>query len=110
MKIPDGLKSDVAAPLLCAGITVYSPMMRHGLGDQPGKKVGVIALGGVGHMAVKIAKALGHHVTVFSTSTSKKEEAMGVLGADDFLVTTDEAAMKVISICFNCSIEFGSLF
>jgi cinnamyl-alcohol dehydrogenase len=105
VKIPDALKSDVAAPLLCAGITVYSPMMRHGLGDQPGKKVGVIALGGVGHMAVKIAKALGHHVTVFSTSTSKKEEALGVLGADDFLVSTDEAAMKAEADSFDFIID-----
>ena len=96
MKIPDGLASDVAAPLLCAGITVYTPMMRHGM-NVAGKKLGVIGLGGVGHMAVKFGKAFGLHVTVFSTSVSKKEEAVGVLGADAFVVSKDEEAMKGVA-------------
>ncbi len=94
MKIPDTLASDVAAPLLCAGITVYSPMMRHHM-NQAGKSLGVIGLGGLGHMAVKFGKAFGLHVTVLSTSPAKEEEALGVLGADAFIVSKDEAAMKV---------------
>lgn len=93
MKIPDSLPSDLAAPLLCAGVTVYSPMMRYGM-NQPGKKLGVIGLGGVGHLAVKFGKAFGLHVTVFSTSPSKEEEALGVLGADAFVVSKDADAMK----------------
>jgi cinnamyl-alcohol dehydrogenase len=59
-----------------------------------GKKLGVIGLGGVGHMAVKFGKAFGLHVTVFSTSISKKEESLGVLGADAFVVSKDQEAMK----------------
>jgi cinnamyl-alcohol dehydrogenase len=94
VKIPDTLASDVAAPLLCAGITVYSPMMRNHM-NQAGKSLGVIGLGGVGHMAVKFGKAFGLHVTVLSTSPAKEEEALGVLGADAFIVSKDEAAMKV---------------
>ncbi|KAG0613520.1 hypothetical protein M758_6G109500 [Ceratodon purpureus] len=96
VKIPNSLPSDLAAPLLCAGITVYTPMIRHGM-NQPGKKLGVIGLGGVGHMAVKFGKAFGLHVTVFSTSVSKKEEALGVLGADAFVVSKDEEAMKALA-------------
>ena len=72
---------------------MYTPMIRHGM-NEPGKKLGVIGLGGVGHMAVKFGKAFGLHVTVFSTSLSKKEEALGVLGADAFVVSKDEEAMK----------------
>jgi cinnamyl-alcohol dehydrogenase len=92
-KIPDALPSDLAAPLLCAGITVYTPMIRYGM-NRAGKKLGVIGLGGVGHMAVKFGKAFGLHVTVFSTSISKKEESLGVLGADAFVVSKDQEAMK----------------
>ncbi|CAK9860347.1 unnamed protein product [Sphagnum jensenii] len=93
VKIPDTLASDVAAPLLCAGITVYSPMMRHHM-NQAGKSLGVIGLGGLGHMAVKFGQAFGLHVTVLSTSPAKEEEALRVLGADAFIVSKDEAAMK----------------
>ncbi len=73
-----------AAPLLCAGITTYSPLRRRGIGK--GKKVGIVGLGGLGHMAVKIAHALGAHVVVFTTSPSKKEDALR-LGADDVVVS-----------------------
>lgn len=83
-----------AAPLLCAGITVYSPMIRHKM-NQPGKSLGVIGLGGLGHLAVKFGKAFGLNVTVFSTSTSKKEESLTLLGADNFVVSSDQEKMKV---------------
>jgi cinnamyl-alcohol dehydrogenase len=83
-----------AAPLLCAGITVYAPMMRHKM-TQAGKSLGVIGLGGLGHMAVKFGKAFGLNVTVFSTSISKKEEALSILGADKFVVSSDQEEMKV---------------
>ncbi|XP_077247463.1 putative cinnamyl alcohol dehydrogenase 1 [Tasmannia lanceolata] len=92
-KIPDGYPLAAAAPLLCAGITVYSPMMRHKM-NQPGKSLGVIGLGGLGHMAVKFGKAFGLNVTVFSTSESKKEEALKLLGADKFVVSSDKKQME----------------
>ncbi|KAI4370817.1 hypothetical protein MLD38_019124 [Melastoma candidum] len=94
--IPENLPSAVAAPLLCAGITVYSPMMRHKM-NQPGKTLGVIGLGGLGHMAVKFGKAFGLKVTVFSTSVSKKDEAINLLGADNFVISSDEQSMKAMT-------------
>lgn len=94
-RIPDGYPLASAAPLLCAGITVYSPMMRHKM-NQPGKSLGVVRLGGLGHMAVKFGKASGLKVTIFSTSISKKEEALDVLGADNFVLSSDQEQMKVI--------------
>lgn len=93
LHIPENLPSDAAAPLLCAGITTYSPLRHYQL-DKPGMKVGVMGLGGLGHMAVKLAKAMGVDVTVLSSSAKKKEEAMGVLGAQHFVVTSDEESMK----------------
>ncbi|MFQ6645964.1 hypothetical protein Gotur_019530 [Gossypium turneri] len=84
VRIPDNLPLDVAAPLLGAGITVYSPLRYYGL-DKPGLHVGVVGLGGLGHVAVKFAKAMGAKVTVISTSPSKKKEALENLGADSFL-------------------------
>jgi cinnamyl-alcohol dehydrogenase len=83
-----------AAPLLYAGIIVYAPMMRHKI-NQAGKSLGVIGLGGLGHMAVKFGKAFGLNVTVFSTSISKKEEALSLLGADKFVVSSDQEEMEV---------------
>jgi len=94
--IPDSYPLALAAPLLCAGITVYTPMIRHKM-NQPGKSLGVIGLGGLGHLAVKFGKAFGLYVTVFSTSMSKKEEALTILGADNFVVSSDKEQMKVIS-------------
>lgn len=93
-KIANDYPLALAAPLLCAGITVYTPMMCHKM-NQPGKSVGVIGLGGLGHMAVKFGKAFGLNVTVLSTSISKKEEALSLLGADKFVVSSDLEQMKV---------------
>jgi D-arabinose 1-dehydrogenase-like Zn-dependent alcohol dehydrogenase len=93
-KIPDGYPLEKAAPLVCAGITVYTPMMRHNM-NQPGKSLGVVGLGGLGHMAVKFGKAFGLKVTVFSTSESKRDEAISLLGADNFVISSDEKQMEV---------------
>ncbi|XP_042495577.1 probable cinnamyl alcohol dehydrogenase 6 [Macadamia integrifolia] len=92
--VPDNLPMDAAAPLLCAGITVFSPMKEHNLLQSPGKKLGVVGLGGLGHVAVKFGKAFGLHVTVISTSPSKEKEAKSRLGADAFLVSSDSTQME----------------
>ncbi|KAK8321498.1 hypothetical protein V6Z11_A12G104000 [Gossypium hirsutum] len=93
VRIPDNLPLDVAAPLLCAGITVYSPLRYYGL-DKPGLHVVVVGLGGLGHVAVKFAKAMGSKVTVISTSPSKKKEALENLGADSFLFSRDQDQLQ----------------
>ncbi|KAJ0039718.1 hypothetical protein Pint_27731 [Pistacia integerrima] len=93
VRIPDNLPLDAAAPLLCAGITVYSPLRYYGL-DKPGMHVGVVGLGGLGHVAVKFAKAMGVKVTVISTSPNKKKEAIEHLGADSFLVSRNQDEMQ----------------
>ncbi|TXG60061.1 hypothetical protein EZV62_014634 [Acer yangbiense] len=93
VSIPDNLPLDVGAPLLCAGITVYSPLRYYGL-DKPGMHVGVVGLGGLGHVAVKFAKAMGVKVTVISTSPNKKKEAIEHLGADSFLVSRNQDEMQ----------------
>ncbi|KAL9229601.1 hypothetical protein vseg_005051 [Gypsophila vaccaria] len=93
VRIPDNMPLDSAAPLLCAGITVYSPLKYYGL-DKPGLHIGVVGLGGLGHVAVKFAKAFGAKVTVISTSPSKKDEAIKRLGADNFLVSRDSEQMQ----------------
>nr|GLL18939.1 8-hydroxygeraniol dehydrogenase-like isoform X3 [Ipomoea trifida] len=82
-----------AAPLLCAGITTYSPMKYFGL-DKPGLHIGVVGLGGLGHMALKYAKTFGCYVTVISTSASKKQEAIEKFGADSFLISRDAEQMQ----------------
>ncbi|KAJ8439802.1 hypothetical protein Cgig2_029062 [Carnegiea gigantea] len=94
--VPENLPMDAAAPLLCAGITVFSPLKDHNLLEASAspKKVGIVGLGGLGHIAVKFAKAFGHHVTVISTSPSKEREAKHRLGADDFIVSTDATQMQ----------------
>src|SRR3954447_2101226 len=92
--IPDGIELDVAAPLLCAGITTYSPLRRWGAG--PGKKVAVVGLGGLGHMAVKIAHALGAEVTVLSQSLKKQEDGLR-LGADDYYATSDPSTFEYLA-------------
>lgn len=94
LSFPDGLPSDAGAPLLCAGITVYSPMKYYGMTEESGKHLGVSGLGGLGHIAVKIGKAFGLKVTVISRSSEKEKEAIDRLGADSFLVTTDSQKMK----------------
>lgn len=93
MKIPEGLAAEQVAPLLCAGVTVYSPLSHFGL-KQSGLRGGILGLGGVGHMGVIVAKAMGHHVTVISSSDKKKKEALEDLGADDFLVSSDTIRMQ----------------
>ncbi|XP_027359975.1 probable mannitol dehydrogenase [Abrus precatorius] len=104
VRIPDGLPLDVAAPLLCAGITVYSPLRYFGL-DKPNLHVGVVGLGGLGHMAVKFAKAFGVKVTAISTSPNKKEEAIQRLGADSFLLSRDQDQMQGAKGTFNGIID-----
>ena len=91
LRVPSNLDLAGVAPLLCAGITTYSPMRHWGV--TKGKKVGVIGLGGLGHMAVKFAHALGAHVVVFTSSPNKKEDALR-LGADDVVVSRDTDQMK----------------
>ncbi len=86
LHIPDNLPLDAAAPLLCAGITLYSPLSHWGAG--PGKKVAIIGLGGLGHIGVKIAHAMGAEVTVLSQSLSKKEDGLS-MGADHYYATSD---------------------
>lgn len=90
LRLPDGLDPAAAAPLLCAGITTYSPLKHWGAG--PGKKVGVVGLGGLGHMAVKLAHAMGAEVTLFTTSPGKEQDARR-LGADHVVLSKDTAAM-----------------
>ncbi len=91
LRVPENLDPAGAAPLLCAGITTYSPLRRWGAG--PGKKVGVVGLGGLGHMGVKLAHALGAHVVVLTTSPGKADDARR-LGADEVVVTRDGGSTK----------------
>ncbi|AVV40811.1 NAD(P)-dependent alcohol dehydrogenase [Streptomyces sp. ID05-04B] len=91
LRIPDGLGLDEAAPLLCAGITTYSPLRHWNAG--PGKKVAIVGMGGLGHMGVKIAHALGAEVTVLSQSLRKKDDGLK-LGADHYYATSDEKTFK----------------
>ena len=86
LTVPEGIDPASAAPLLCAGITTYSPLRHWGAG--PGKKVAVVGLGGLGHMAVKIAHAMGAEVTVLSQSLKKQEDGLR-LGADHYFATSD---------------------
>ena len=91
LRIPEGIPLERAAPLLCAGITTYSPLKHFGL--KKGDKLAVVGLGGLGHMAVKFGRAMGAHVTVLSHSPGKRDDALA-LGANDFLSTKDENAFK----------------
>ncbi|KAJ6825450.1 8-hydroxygeraniol dehydrogenase-like [Iris pallida] len=93
VKYPENLPMDKGAPLLCAGITVYSPMKQFGL-DESGKHLGVVGLGGLGHVAVKFGKAFGMRVTVISSSPKKEKEAIEKLGADAFLVSSNPEQMQ----------------
>jgi alcohol dehydrogenase (NADP+) len=90
LRVPENLDLAATAPLLCAGITTYSPLKHWNVG--PGKKVGIVGIGGLGHMGVKIAKAMGAEVIVFTTSPSKVEDAKR-LGADDVVLSKDENQM-----------------
>ena len=94
LNIPDGLELDAAAPLLCAGITTYSPLRHWNAG--PGKRVAVVGLGGLGHMAVKLAHAMGAEVTVLSQSLRKRADGLK-LGADDYRATSDDATFAELA-------------
>ncbi|MGA1981565.1 MAG: NAD(P)-dependent alcohol dehydrogenase [Acidobacteriaceae bacterium] len=96
--VPAGLESENVAPLLCAGITVYAPMRKHGVG--PFSRVGVVGIGGLGHLALQFAKAFGAEVTALSTSKDKEEEALE-MGASHFVNTRDMAEMKKIAGSFD---------
>lgn len=91
---PENFPLDKGTPLLCAGITTYSPLKYYGL-DKPGMSIGVVGLGGLGHLAVKMAKAFGAKVTVISTSPNKKTEAIEMLGVDSFVDSRDPEQMEV---------------
>ena len=98
LRIPDGISLDEAAPLLCAGITLYSPLKHWGAG--PGKKVAIVGLGGLGHMGVKIAHALGAEVTVLSQSLRKKDDGLK-LGADHYYATSDPKTFEELAGSFD---------
>jgi alcohol dehydrogenase (NADP+) len=91
LSMPDNLDPAAAAPLLCGGITTYSPLKHWQVG--PGKKIGIVGIGGLGHLAIKLAKAMGAHVVVFTTSASKTEDVKR-LGADEAVLSTDEEQMS----------------
>lgn len=98
LRIPDGIALDEAAPLLCAGITLYSPLRHWGAG--PGKKVAIVGLGGLGHVGVKIAHALGAEVTVLSQSLKKMEDGLR-LGADHYHATSDPQTFRELRNTFD---------
>jgi uncharacterized zinc-type alcohol dehydrogenase-like protein len=98
LRIPEGISLDVAAPLLCAGVTLYSPLRRWGAG--PGKKVAIVGLGGLGHMGVKLAKAMGAEVSVLSQSLKKQEDGLR-LGADNYYATSDEGTFERLAGSFD---------
>ncbi len=102
LRIPDNLPLDAAAPLLCAGITLYSPLRHWGVGA--GKKVAIIGLGGLGHIGVKIAHAMGAEVTVLSQSLSKKEDGLR-LGADHYYATSDPSTFEALQSKFDVIIN-----
>ncbi|MCM2291124.1 NAD(P)-dependent alcohol dehydrogenase [Allorhizobium sp. BGMRC 0089] len=107
LSIPDNLPLDKAAPLLCAGITLYSPLSHWKAG--PGKKVAILGMGGLGHMGVKIAAAMGADVTVLSQSLSKKEDGLK-FGAKDYYATSDVETFKTLANTFDlivCTVSTG---
>jgi len=107
LRIPESLEISAVAPILCAGVTTYSPLMHRGV--KAGDKVGIIGIGGLGHMGVMIAKAMG--ATVVAITTSEEKTAMATeLGADEVLISTDEEAMKAAEVTFDfllCTIPSG---
>jgi uncharacterized zinc-type alcohol dehydrogenase-like protein len=92
--IPEAIESEHAAPLLCAGITVYNPLRTHGI--NPSSRVGVVGIGGLGHLAIQFARVFGAEVTAFSTSAAKEEEARS-FGAHNFVNTRESKAMKDVA-------------
>lgn len=101
-RVPDSMDMAHAAPLLCAGITTYSPLKRWGAGE--GSKVGVVGLGGLGNMAVKLATAMGAEVSVITTSPGKADTATAA-GAKEVLVSTDQAMMEAATGCFDLILD-----
>ena len=95
LKIPAGMDPAKAAPILCAGVTTYSPMKHWGI--KPGDHIGIIGLGGLGHMAVKLARAMGARVTVFTTSANKRGDALA-LGAEHVAIEGDKKAMEAMKL------------
>ena len=95
LKIPAGMDPAKAAPILCAGVTTYSPMKHWGV--KPGDHIGIIGLGGLGHMAVKLARAMGAQVTVFTTSANKRGDALA-LGAEHVAIEGDKKAMEAMKL------------
>ena len=102
LRIPDGIDLDRAAPLLCAGITTYSPLKHYGL--EAGDALAVVGLGGLGHMAVKFGVAMGAKVTVLSTSESKRDDAIA-LGAHAFASTRDAGTFKALAGSFDMILD-----
>jgi alcohol dehydrogenase (NADP+) len=102
VRIPDGLDLKAAAPLLCAGITTWSPLKNADVG--PGSRVGVVGLGGLGHMAIKLAKAMGAEVTLFTRSPDKAEDARR-LGADHIVLSTDPEQMASVAGQFHLIVD-----
>jgi len=96
--IPRAMNSETAAVLLCAGITVYNPLQSN-LTDRP-KKIGVVGIGGLGHLAIQFAHALGYEVTAISSSLGKKDEVLG-LGADHFILASDREALRKQELSFD---------
>ncbi|GAA3364241.1 NAD(P)-dependent alcohol dehydrogenase [Streptomyces antimycoticus] len=105
LRIPEGVSLDVAAPLLCAGITLYSPLAHWNAG--PGKKVAIVGLGGLGHMGVKIAHAMGAEVTVLSQTLRKKDDGLR-LGADHFYATGDDSTFTELAGTFDLIVNTTS--
>ncbi|KAI9325663.1 chaperonin 10-like protein [Zopfochytrium polystomum] len=97
--IPDGLPSEIAAPMLCAGITTYQPLKKYGVG--PGKRVGVIGLGGLGHLGIMWAVKLGADVTAISSSSRKKSDALNLFGAHHYLDTSNPAELAAHDAAFD---------
>ena len=102
LRVPAGLDPARAAPLLCAGITTWSPLRKWGAG--PGRKVGIVGLGGLGHMGVKFARALGAHTVLFTTSPGKVADGAR-LGAHEVVLSTDEAAMAAHAGTFDMLLD-----
>ncbi|RWZ51158.1 helix-turn-helix domain-containing protein [Labedella phragmitis] len=98
LRVPESIPYEAAAPLLCAGITTYSPL-RH-WGAAPGKKVAVVGMGGLGHLAVKLAHAMGAHVTVLSQTLGKKDDGLR-FGADDYFATSDPQTFETLANTFD---------
>jgi uncharacterized zinc-type alcohol dehydrogenase-like protein len=94
LPIPDGLPSEQAAPLLCGGVTVYNPLRTHGI--NPSSRVGIVGIGGLGHIAVQFARVFGAEVTAFSTTTTKEAESLA-MGAHHFVNSRESKAMKEVA-------------